>query len=92
MDFSPLREYSADIAKAYIIGECRQKLFSALHDTFPCELFDTFEDAVKTAFKDAANGGTVLLAPGCASMDMFRNYKERGEKFKQLVQQWIISQ
>ena len=41
--------------------------------------------AVRTAFASAAPGGTVVLAPACASFDMFRDYAERGRVFKQEV-------
>ena len=39
------------------------------------------EEAVEAAFEDARPGGIVLLAPACASQDMFRDYRERGERF-----------
>jgi UDP-N-acetylmuramoylalanine--D-glutamate ligase len=42
--------------------------------------------AVRTAFGLAAPGQTVVLAPACASFDMFRDYAERGRVFKQEVQ------
>ena len=45
------------------------------------------EEAVRQAFVEALPGDAVLLAPACASFDMFRNYEERGRAFKDLVSQ-----
>jgi UDP-N-acetylmuramoylalanine--D-glutamate ligase len=45
------------------------------------------EEAVSLAAQLAKPGDVVLLSPGCASFDAFRNYAERGERFKELVQQ-----
>jgi UDP-N-acetylmuramoylalanine--D-glutamate ligase len=42
-------------------------------------------DAVKRAFAAAQPGDAVLLAPACASFDMFRSFEQRGEVFKQAV-------
>ncbi len=45
----------------------------------------SMDDAVKLAFQQAAPGNTVLLAPACASFDMFQNYEHRGREFKAAV-------
>jgi UDP-N-acetylmuramoylalanine--D-glutamate ligase len=43
------------------------------------------EEAVKVAHKIAKKGDTVLLSPACASFDLFENYEDRGNKFKEAV-------
>jgi UDP-N-acetylmuramoylalanine--D-glutamate ligase len=43
------------------------------------------DDAVLTAFTEADNGWVCVLSPATASFDMFRDYKERGEKFREAV-------
>jgi UDP-N-acetylmuramoylalanine--D-glutamate ligase len=43
------------------------------------------EDALRKAFSEARSGDAVLLAPACASMDMFKNFEERGDVFTALV-------
>jgi UDP-N-acetylmuramoylalanine--D-glutamate ligase len=45
----------------------------------------SMEEAVNRAYRLAVKGDTVLLSPCCASFDLFRNYEDRGERFKQCV-------
>jgi UDP-N-acetylmuramoylalanine--D-glutamate ligase len=46
----------------------------------------SLEDAVARASESARPGDTVLLSPACASFDMFRDYADRGERFRALVE------
>ena len=49
------------------------------------------DEAVRAAFELAKPSGVVLLAPACASFDMFRDYAERGQHFKDAVRRLLES-
>lgn len=68
-----------------IIGEARFKIKDALGGLTETVMADSLEEAVKVARGRAVRGDTVLLCPACSSFDMFKSYKERGERFKELV-------
>ena len=74
--------------KAFVIaiGEASSKIRKSLTPTIDVRDAKTLSQAVEIAATLARKGGTVLLAPACASLDMFRNYAERGKEFKQAVQ------
>jgi UDP-N-acetylmuramoylalanine--D-glutamate ligase len=85
-DLRLLRDPARARAKAVIaIGEARPLIAEALGDVVPVHEAASFEDAVATAFELARPEGVVLLAPACASFDMFRDYAERGLRFKEIV-------
>jgi UDP-N-acetylmuramoylalanine--D-glutamate ligase len=85
-DFRELRAPLAGRARAVVaIGEARGIIRDALGDIVPVRGAASMAEAVRTAFAEAGAGGTVLLAPGCSSFDMFADYAERGRAFKQEV-------
>jgi UDP-N-acetylmuramoylalanine--D-glutamate ligase len=85
-DLRALRAPLAARAKAVVaIGEARALVRDALSGAVDVHDAPSLEDAVQTAFELAKPAGVVLLAPACASFDMFRDYAERGRKFKEEV-------
>ena len=86
-DLGLLREPLRGRAKAVVaIGESRELFRLALADVVPVEVADTFAAAIARAYALAKPSGVVLLAPACASFDMFRDYAERGRTFKAEVE------
>lgn len=86
MDFGVLNQYSDFIREAYMIGECRKKITGTICGTILCADFGTdFPAAIKAAARNAVAGEAVLLSPGCASMDMFKDYRHRGDVFRETV-------
>jgi UDP-N-acetylmuramoylalanine--D-glutamate ligase len=90
-DLGLLREPLRQRAKAVVtIGEARPLLREALSDVVDVHEADSLDAAVARAFALAKPSGVVLLAPACASFDMFRDYAERGRRFKDQVRRLAI--
>jgi UDP-N-acetylmuramoylalanine--D-glutamate ligase len=87
-DFAPLARPLAQGASAvYLIGEAAPALRRAFAGS-GIELVDSgsLERAVGLAASVALAGNVVLLSPACASYDQFRDYEQRGERFRELVE------
>jgi UDP-N-acetylmuramoylalanine--D-glutamate ligase len=89
-DLRLLRDPLKARARAVVaIGEARPLVREALADLVAVHEADTFGDAIAQAYALAKPSGVVLLAPACASFDMFRDYAERGRRFKDEVKRII---
>ena len=85
-DFKELRKLVRDRVKFVVaIGEAKNLIHEAYADLVPVFMTGSFEDALRVARGAAKNGQTVLFSPACASFDMFKNYKDRGQRFKDEV-------
>jgi UDP-N-acetylmuramoylalanine--D-glutamate ligase len=89
---APLRSRRATVIA---IGESQPLIAAALGGHVPVHEAADMSTAVRTAFASASPGHTVVLAPACASFDMFRDYAERGRVFKQevlrLQEEWNVT-
>ena len=65
-----------------LIGQAKDKIRASLEGYAPLQEAATLRDAVRLAFESASRGDVVLLAPACASFDMFKNFEDRGRAFK----------
>lgn len=86
-DYSPIMELVEDKVKAIIcLGADNQKIVEFFSPVMKIieETQDTRE-AIKLANLYAEKGDVVLLSPACASFDLFKNYEDRGDQFKQAV-------
>jgi UDP-N-acetylmuramoylalanine--D-glutamate ligase len=85
-DLRLLRDPLRARAKAVVaIGEARPLVREALGDLIEVHEAHTFADAIGRAYVLAQPSGVVLLAPACSSFDMFRDYADRGTRFKDEV-------
>ena len=91
--FEPLAEALCRSARAVVLtGATAQKIEEAIHS---CSAYcegaplilrrPDFEEAVRSAADLAKEGECVFLSPACASFDAFRNFAERGERFRSIV-------
>ena len=83
LDLSPMGAM-ASVRAVITLGESADEI-GALFDRSIVTRVESMHDAVVAADQLAVAGDTVLLAPGCASFDMFESYAERGEAFQRLV-------
>ena len=88
-DYSILNKVVKDKVKAIVcLGVDNAKIHAAFEGMVGSDnIVDTLsaEDAVRAASGFAGKGDVVLLSPCCASFDLFKNYEDRGKKFKEAV-------
>ena len=82
-----IEAFDGKVKKLVLIGATRGKIAETArkHGFQDIVFADTFEEAFALCVESAQPGDAVLLSPACASWGMFKNYEERGDKFKELV-------
>jgi UDP-N-acetylmuramoylalanine--D-glutamate ligase len=86
-DYSLMRSLVKEKVKAIVcMGLDNRKIHEAFQSEVPVIVNTTSaREAVKSSFQLAAKGDVVLLSPACASFDLFKNYEDRGNQFKEAV-------
>jgi UDP-N-acetylmuramoylalanine--D-glutamate ligase len=74
------------VRSAYTIGEAAEPFERLLSPHMPVKNCGKLDAAVREAAADAEAGDTVLLSPACASFDQFRDFEDRGDQFRALVE------
>ena len=84
-----IQAFDGKVKKLVLLGATREKIAQTARRLGfnEIEMADTFEEAFAKCVECAQPGDAVLLSPACASWGMFKNYEERGDKFKELVNQ-----
>jgi UDP-N-acetylmuramoylalanine--D-glutamate ligase len=85
--FAPLADaVGPNVRRAYVVGEAAEQLADALAARgLPFVHAGDLETAVRAAAAQARPGEVVLLSPACASYDHFRDFEQRGDRFRELV-------
>ena len=92
-DYEPLKAFAREKVKALVcMGVDNKKLVDAFTSVVPKVVStSSLDEAMRAAREEAVEGDVVLLSPACASFDLFKNYEQRGELFKEWVEKSILN-
>ncbi len=81
VDLAPLAAATPSLAGVVAIGDAAPAVAAVFEGLAPVRMAGSMDEAVAMALALAPPAGMVLLAPACASQDMFRDYRDRGDRF-----------
>ncbi len=84
--YKVIAELSDRIKGLILFGEAKEKIANELGSVMATQVAATLTEAVQKASAMAESGDAILFSPMCSSFDMFRDYKERGDKFRRIVE------
>lgn len=89
IDLSALTDSVPPVRAVVALGEAKQEVAEVFSGLVPVDLASDMREAVELARARSIPGGSVLLSPGCASLDMYESYAARGEDFARRVREVI---
>ena len=95
ISFAPLAEQAlVSVKKLFLTGETQEKIRDTVlaqpgydPEKLPVTVIDDFTEAVVAASESAEEGDIVILSPACSSFDKFKNFVERGNTFRKIVEE-----
>ncbi|MDP6684560.1 MAG: UDP-N-acetylmuramoyl-L-alanine--D-glutamate ligase [Candidatus Marinimicrobia bacterium] len=87
-NFEDLLPHTGNVSAVIAFGKAQEIITTALRDAVRLYNSDSLKKAVVLSWSIANPGDIILLSPGCASFDEFKNFEERGECFKN----WVLEQ
>ena len=89
IDLSPLATTVPPVRAVIALGEAAEEVQRVFEGSVPVDLASSMAEATRLARARSVTGGSVLLSPGCASLDMYESYAARGEDFVRSVKKLI---
>ena len=87
-NFSEILKFSQSIKSIIAYGSASNQIYDSLSIQCNVLKIEEFDEAVNSSIKLAEKGDLVLMSPGCASYDQFKNFEERGDRFKNIVERY----
>jgi len=86
-DFNELIPFMKDVKEIICYGECKNRIADFCNkNNVKVNVLETLEEAVMLAYKNASMYDTILLSPASASWDQFKDFEERGNHFKEIIE------
>ena len=84
--FDPLNPYLKNVTHIYCYGETKKRIYEwANKENVDCEMFNTLKEATLKAYEVSKESDVILLSPSCASWDQYKCMEDRGNEFKNIV-------